>query len=163
VTSCGTVVPVLATSSCSNPVCFPMATVALLIFNGQGLTGAQCDPYCGTGGPWSSCKPVDDGGVSAIECDRACACSISNPDAAFVVAGCGTVVPTSIYHACQLDCFPLEAGALAKIDAGGGPLVFTQCDPLCGAGGPWSSCRPVDYGGLSLIECGPGCGGVGGR
>jgi hypothetical protein len=85
--------------------------------------------------------------------------SSSDGDATFYATTCGMVVSTSILSPliCYPQCFPLEAGALAKIDAGDGGLTGTQCDSLCGTGGLWLSCRPVDDAGVSLIQCQRNC------
>lgn len=83
----------------------------------------------------------------------------ANGDATFIVTSCGTLVPRNTLGGCNPVCFPLDAGALAALDAGDAGLFGTQCNSLCGptqcgsCGGSWSSCQPTEDGGVSLIQC----------
>ena len=85
--------------------------------------------------------------------------SASAGDAALVVTSCGMVVAPTILSPliCYPQCFPIEAGALAKIDAGDGGISGTQCDSLCGTGSTWFSCKPIEDAGASMIECQRNC------
>jgi hypothetical protein len=80
-------------------------------------------------------------------------------DATIIMTSCGPVVtpPGPPFLHCYPECFPLDAGALASVDAGdSGLLGFNQCAPLCGPGF-WFSCEPFVDGGVSQIRCHPQC------
>jgi len=86
--------------------------------------------------------------------------SSSDGDATFIVTSCGMVVSTPMIGpgGCYPACFPLEAGALAKIHAGDGGLSGSQCNSLCGTGSViWTSCKPIDDAGVPLIQCQANC------
>jgi hypothetical protein len=85
----------------------------------------------------------------------------ADADATVIVTSCGetiVVTPGPYGSRCAAQCFPLEAGALASIDAGeGGVLGRSDCNSLCGGSFGWFSCQPVEDAGASLIRCQPDC------